>query len=83
MNGGRKALKISADTLLTTRGVSVRTEPEILQAGEAGDQVITYEPREGRWSKVRPRLFLNGLDLAPRERMIEIFMSSSSNETRK
>ena len=83
MNGGCKALKISADTLLTTRGVSVRTEPEILQAGEAGDLVITYEPREDRWSKVRPRLFLNGLDLAPRERMIEIFMPSSSNETRK
>lgn len=83
MNGGRKSLKITADTLLTTRGVSVRTEPETLQAGEEGDLVITYEPREDRWSKVRPRLFLNGLDIAPRERMIEIFMPSSSNETRK
>lgn len=80
MNGGQKPLKITADTLLSTRGVSAHTEPEILQAGEAGDLIIRYSPREDRWSKVRPRLFLSGVELAPRERMIELYLAPEENE---
>lgn len=77
MNGGAKPLKISADTLLSSPEIEVRTEPSILQAGEAGDLVITYTPRADERSamphRMRPRLFLTGVDVAPRERAIEVF----------
>lgn len=77
MNGGAKPLKISADTLLSSPEIEVRTDPAVLQAGEAGDLVITYTPRASERSAMphgmRPRLFLEGLKVAPRERAIEVF----------
>lgn len=78
MNGGAKPLRITADTLLSSQELSVRTEPAVLQAGEEGDLVITYTPRANMRSAashtMRPRLFLDGLEVAPRERAIEVFM---------
>ena len=85
MNGGAKPLKISADTLLSSPEVEVCTEPSVLQAGEAGDLVITYTPQANERSAMshtmRPRLFLTGVDVAPRERAIEVF--TQSDEKRK
>lgn len=84
MNGGAKPLKISADTLLSSPEIEVRTEPSILQAGEAGDLVITYTPRASEHSTMphgmRPRLFLEGLEVAPRERAIEVFMQPDEKQ---
>lgn len=87
MNGGAKPLKITADTLLSSRELTVRTEPEVLESGAVGDLVITYTPTEKQPTKqpagptaapriVRPRLFLSGVEVAPRERAIEVFMAS-------
>lgn len=77
MNGGRKPLKIKVDTLLSSREVSVRTEPETLAAGATGDLVISYtpsaQPKEGT---PRLRLFLDGLGVASRERAIELFVTT-------
>lgn len=76
MNGGQKPLEISADTLLSSPDVRVRTEPRVLEAGATGDLVITYKP-SATAPKMRPRLLLNGLGVAPRARTIEIFTTPS------
>lgn len=83
MNSGTKPLKITVDTLLTSRELTVRTEPEVLESGAVGDLVITYTPTAKQPAKQssalrvwRPRLFLSGVDVAPRERAIEVFMAS-------
>lgn len=85
MNGGANPLRITADTLLSSRELSVRTEPAVLQAGEAGDLVVTFTPRANERSAtphaMRPRLFLDGLEVAPRERAIEVF--TMTDEKRK
>ena len=87
MNGGAKPLKISADTLLSSPEIEVCTEPSILQAGEAGDLVITYTPRADERSamphRMRLRLFLEGLKVAPRERAIEVFVARDDDENLK
>lgn len=83
MNSGTKPLKITVDTLLTSRELTVRTEPEVLESGAVGDLVITYTPTAKQPAKQssalrvwRPRLFLSGVNVAPRERAIEVFMAS-------
>ena len=77
MNSGGKPLKIKADTLLSSREVSVRTEPEILAPGATGDLVISYTPSaQSKAATQRPRLFLDGLGVAPRERAIELFVTT-------
>ena len=83
MNGGAKPLKIKADTLLTSRELTVHTEPEVLESGAVGDLVITYTPTAKQPAKqpsaprmMRPRLFLSGVEVAPRERAIEVFVAS-------
>jgi hypothetical protein len=83
MNGGAKPLTIKADTLLTSRELTVHTEPEVLESGAVGDLVITYTPTAKQPAKqpsaprmMRPRLFLSGVEVAPRERAIEVFVAS-------
>jgi hypothetical protein len=67
MNSGPTSLQIVADTLLSSKGIKAYTEPARLEAGAEGDLVIECdEPTE---EKSR-RLYLKGLTLAPRERMI-------------
>lgn len=83
MNVGRKSLKITADTLLSSREITVRTEPATLEAGATGDLVITYTPSARQTNggrSVRPRLFLDGLGVAPRERAIEVFMMTDEKQ---
>ena len=81
-------MKISADTLLSSLEIEVRTDPAALPAGEEGDLVITYTPRadgvrQTRVSMARARLFLNGLGVAPRERAIEVFVAHDDDENLK
>jgi hypothetical protein len=83
MNGGAKPLTIKVDTLLTSRELTVHTEPEVLESGAVGDLVITYTPTAKQPAKqpsaprmMRPRLFLSGVEVAPRERAIEVFVTS-------
>lgn len=88
MNGGRTPLRITADTLLTSPEIEVRTEPAVLEAGAEGDLVITYTPRiangqRGAFPTARPRLFLDGLGVAPRERAIEVFVTHNEDEKLK
>ena len=69
MNGGEQPLRIVRDTLLSTAGVSLRCEPEVLPPGGEGDLVITLgEGSDGR----RERLFLDGVVAPPSQREIRI-----------
>lgn len=88
VNSGAKELKITADTLLSSPEIEVRTEPAVLAAGAEGDLVITYTPRttngqRGTFPTARPRLFLDGLGVAPRERAIEVFVTHDDDEKLK
>ncbi len=88
VNSGTKALTITADTLLSSPEIEVHTEPATLEAGAEGDLVITYTPRatsgqRGRQPMMRPRLFLDGLQVAPRERAFELFVVHDDNENVK
>ncbi len=67
MNSGQRSLQIEADTLISSRGIKAYTQPAKLEAGAEGDLVIECnEPMQ----ESSLRLYLKGLTLAPRERMI-------------
>jgi hypothetical protein len=70
LNSGSRALKLSADEF-SSQGLTLRSEPAVLQSGEEGDLVITYTPDEDKqpsWLK----LYIKGLDEPLRAREIEV-----------
>lgn len=67
MNGGATPLRLSHDKHLTMGGIEAHTEPRKLPAGHEGDLVITFRP-----NGQSPRLYLDGIGVAPRERKIEV-----------
>lgn len=69
MNSGSKELRIREDGLLTTKGIRVSSQPEVLKPGEEGDLVITTDPT---LSTGDTELFIDGVSLPPRERKITI-----------
>ena len=71
MNGGEDTLRLSADTLLSPQGIKAYTEPRELNAGEEGDLVITL-PERLNFKSVQ--LYLQGLNVAPRERRVVIMV---------
>jgi hypothetical protein len=68
-NAGTRAMRLREDTLLSSRGVTMRSEPEVLAGGAEGDLIITYSPTKGV-KEQSLRLYIMGLTLPPRERMI-------------
>lgn len=69
MNGGTEALQLSEDSQLSSEGVSLRTEPVVLEAGEQGDVVISYDTPAERINQPL-MLYVGGLPLPPRQRAI-------------
>ena len=70
-NAGTRAMRLREDTLLSSRGVTMRSEPEVLAGGAEGDLIITYSPMKGT-KEQSLRLYIMGLTLPPRERMIQL-----------
>lgn len=68
-NAGTRAMRLREDTLLSSRGITMRSEPEVLAGGAEGDLIITYSPTKGV-KEQSLRLYIMGLTLPPRERMI-------------
>ncbi len=66
-NAEDKALRLSADTLLSTHSVKMRTEPAEIQPRHEGDLVITCDEKSIEGDA---RLYIKGLQLPPRERVI-------------
>lgn len=69
MNVGKRVLHIAADTLLSSRGVELYTEPRELHAGEEGDLVVRFDPKAIASERVL-RLYIGGLPLPPRQRSL-------------
>ena len=70
-NVGDTPLHISAKP--TTEGITLRTEPEVLQPNEEGDIVITYLPTTELKHDIETAIIVEGCGAArPSERMIKI-----------
>lgn len=74
-NGGRRSVTIQTDTLLSSSGVRLWSEPRSLAAGQEGDLVVEYEA--GRCGDAAPRLYWQGIPLPPRERKIEVTIAET------
>ena len=70
-NGGTRALQIVADPMLSSQGVTLRTEPKILAAGAEG--VLIVECEKGVENPVR--LYVGGLELPPRARKLDVVIT--------
>ena len=71
VNTGDTALRISAKP--TTEGITLCTEPEVLQPNEEGDIVITYTPSTELWHNIETAIIVEGCGASrPSERMIKI-----------
>lgn len=71
VNVGERPLTISAKT--TTEGITLRTEPTVLQPREEGDIVITYAPTTEPKHDIETVIIVEGCGTArPSERMIKI-----------
>lgn len=78
LNNGSRALRLETD-MLSSRGLTLRTEPAVLAAGEAGDLVISYTPEEDKqplWLK----LYIKGLALPLRTREITVQIDKKENK---
>ena len=71
VNVGEQPLTISAKP--TAEGITLRTEPELLQPNEEGDIVITYSPTQEDIRDIETAIIVEGCGTArPSERMIKI-----------
>lgn len=77
LNVGERELRLEADEL-SSRGLTLKTEPAVLKAGEEGDLVITYSPVDANkplWLK----LYIKGLALPLRGREITVQIEKKNN----
>ena len=80
LNSGSRAMRLVADSLLSSRGLRLRTEPEVLPAGGEGDLIISYSPDKDEKRPLWLKLYIKGLALPLRER--EIFVKIESEENK-
>lgn len=77
-NTGTSALQISHDSTLTTRGITAKTEPRVLESGQEGNLVIEFgNIADGN---VPLLLYIKGVDAPPRKRQIEIIEKQNNNK---
>lgn len=67
-NAGTKPLCVAVDKMFPIEGVSLRTEPEVLQPGAEGVLVVECEQKVDS----PRRVYVSGVDVAPRNRTIDI-----------
>lgn len=72
MNGGSTELRPVADTLLTSRGLKVRFEPQILAPKQEGDMVIEYLPKGVDSDNKGLKIYLKLPGVSPRNGIIEV-----------
>jgi hypothetical protein len=77
MNGGSTPLRITADTLFTSRGISLRCQPEVLQPGAEGNLIITFNAQQLPATDGEPRLYIDGVREVMRNRKITITLSEN------
>lgn len=69
-NTSTRALRLSATS--TVAGLTLRTEPEVIEAGIEGDIVIGYNPSTAPQYDIETMLIVEGVEATPRERTIRI-----------
>lgn len=67
-NVGTRSLRITSDAMFQTDGVTLRLEPEVLEAGAEGVLIVECESRVETSRKV----YVGGVEVAPRNRTIDI-----------
>ena len=70
-NSGSRALQVVADPMLSSQGLTLRTEPKTLAAGAEG--VLVVECEKGVENPAR--LYVGGLELPPRARKLEVVVA--------
>ena len=78
LNSGNRAMRLVADSMLSSRGLTLCTEPEVLPAGGEGDLLVTYTPEKDAKRPLWLKLYIKGLALPLRER--EIYIKIESEE---
>lgn len=69
-NTSTRPLRLSARS--TIEGLSLRTEPKVIEAGKEGDIVICYNPTTATRHDIETMLIIEGVEASPRERTIRI-----------
>lgn len=77
MNGGKRDLSPKKDVLLSSKNISLDSEPITLRAGEEGEIIIRYTPTQGDESKPL-RLFVDEQNTPPRNREIKIVTQTTN-----
>ncbi len=70
MNGGKGVLRLRHNALLSEQGLTMHTEPQVLQPYEEGDMVITVSPTIAKSGVVR--MVIDGLSVPPRQRTVVV-----------
>lgn len=72
MNGGTTTLRLSCDELLSSQGVKVRFEPATLAPKQEGDMIVEYDPAQNSRNLEMLKAYIKGLNLPPREGVVEV-----------
>jgi len=75
INIGDKPLQLQCEDAFLPACLSFRTEPEIVQKGETGEIVISYDPSKGDGREVM-KVILKGLGVSPSRSSITVRLSS-------
>lgn len=75
INIGEKPLQLQCEDAFLPACLSFRTEPEIVQKGETGEIVISYDPSKGDGREVM-KVILKGLGVPPSRSSITVRLSS-------
>lgn len=74
MNGGSSALRPAVDTLLTSKGLRVRFEPQQLAPKGAGDMIVEYLPNMVKEGEKSLKIYLKLPNLPPRQGVVEVLI---------
>ena len=71
-NGSSEPMRLSTDTLLTSPALRLKSEPSVLQPGEEGELIVTFDPSKAVFIAPTMPLYLRGLYLPPRQRQLTV-----------
>lgn len=79
-NAGSQPLQIELDTLLTPRGWRMESDPTAIAPNTAGDVVIHCTEQAATNAPQEVRLYLGGIALPPRHRMLSIVFDAEEKK---
>ena len=76
MNGGSTELKLAVNANLLPKGIKVRFEPSKVAPKEEGEMVVEYEPATETAPTNLGKIYIEGLNLPPRQSVIEVILKN-------